>query len=184
MNIRALIAVLALAITSLQAQQEGAAKPAKPEGAKQTSSPSAYRFEYTLAELSGKQKITARKFEILTSERGSVQSSSKVAMPVGSFGTGVGTNTQFNYVDLGLNANMHYTSAGDGAIRLDVDVSMTVLVPPETTSSTASPWPQATRTVKMQISTEVKPGVPTSIGTVEDVASTHAFELSVTATPR
>jgi hypothetical protein len=182
MKIRALLAVAALAITSLHAQQESAPKPAaKPEGAKQTSSASAYRFEYTLTELSGKQKVNARKFEILASDRGSVMANSKVAVPL-TVGP-PGGNMQFNYVDLGLNANMHFITAGDGLIHLDVDVNMTFLVPTEPSVSTGINAP-ITRTVRMQIATEVKPGVPTSIGTVEDVASTHAYELSVTAMPR
>lgn len=181
MKIRALMAVAALAITSLHAQQENAKPAAKPEGTKQTSGAGAYRFEYTLTELNGKQKVNARKFEILASDRGSVAANSKVAVPTGSFGGGA--NTQFSYVDLGLNAHMHFLTTGDGLIHLDIDVNMTFLVAPEPTP-TGGTTPPVTRTVKMEIATEVKPGVPTSIGTVEDVASTHAYELSVTATPR
>jgi hypothetical protein len=181
MKIRALMAVAALAITSVHAQQENAKPIAKPEGAKQTSSGGAYRFEYTLTELNGKQKVNARKFEILAANRGSVQAASKVTVPTGSFGGGA--NTQFTYVDLGMNAHMHFTMSGEGLIDLDVDVSMTFLVAQEPTPA-AGTSPPVTRTVKMEIATEVKPGVPTSIGTVEDVASTHSYELSVTATPR
>ena len=184
MKIRVLMVVAALAITSLHAQQENAKPTAKPEGPKQTSGAGAYRFEYTLTELNGKQKVNARKFEILASDRGSVMANSKVAVPTGSFGVGGGVNTQFSYVDLGLNANMHFIAGGDGPIHLDVDVTMTFLVAPEPAVSAGTNQPVTTRTIKMQIATEVKPGVPTSIGTVEDVASTHAYELSVTATPR
>ena len=90
-------------------------------------------------------------------------------------------NTQFTYMDVGLNANMHFVTGGEGMINLDVEVSMTFLVATEAPSSGAN-IPTGTRSVKMQIATEVKPGVPTVLGTVEDVASTHSFELSVTAT--
>lgn len=183
MKIRRLIAVVALAIASLHAQQESAQKPvAKPEGTgRHALAP--YRFEYTLTEWNGKQKVNTRRFEILASDRGSMAANSKVAVPVGSFGTGTGTNTQFTYVDLGLNAIMHFVTTGDGVINLDIDVSMTFLVPTEPAVSGGTNMP-VTRSVKMQIATEVKPGVPTSLGTVEDVASTHAYELSVTANQR
>ncbi len=182
MKIRALLAVAALAFTSLYAQQESAPKPAaKPEGAGRHDALAPYRFEYTLTEWSGKQKVNMRKFEILASDRGSVSANSKVAVPLTAGPTGA--SVQFSYVDLGLNANMHFVTSGDGLIHLDVEVTMTFLVPTEPAVSAGMNMP-VTRTIKMMIATEVKPGVPTSLGTVEDVASTHAYELSVTANPR
>lgn len=183
MKIRALIAVAALAISSLHAQQESVQKPAaKSEGAGRHDALATYRFEYTLTELNGKQKVNTRRFEILASDRGSVMTSSKVAVPLTPSSPNTG-NTQFNYVDLGLNANMHFVTSGDGLIHLDAEVIMTFLVPAAPAVSEGMNMP-VIRTVKMQIATEVKPGVATSLGTVEDVASTHAYELSVTATPR
>jgi len=79
MKIQALIVVAVLAVTSLQAQQgSDSAKPVKLEGAKEVSTAGAYRFQYTLTELNGKQKINERKFEFMTSDKGSVQSISKI----------------------------------------------------------------------------------------------------------
>lgn len=183
MNIRALIAVAALALASLQAQQTSSAKPgakpeaATPESAKETTSAGAYKFEYTLTELSGKQKINERKFEMLTSDRGSVQSNSRVPVQ-----TGGGGGTQFSYVELGLNASMHFVKMNE-VLQLNVEVSMNFLVPPPAPAVAPTGGPE-TRSIRMQIGTEIKPGVPTTIGTVEDVASTHAYALSVTAVPR
>jgi hypothetical protein len=180
MKIRALIGFAAMAITLVHAQQ-----PQQQEAARQQSKPTAFRFEYTLTELSGKQKINTRKFEIMTGNKGSLRSSSKIAVPVGSFGTGAsGVNTQFTYVDLGLRAEMEsVTMKPEGMISLWVEVDETFLVPSEPTSSGAIPPGPSTRQVVVRTATEVKPGVPTVLGIVEDVASTHSFELSVTATP-
>lgn len=180
MKIRALIGFAAMAMTLVHAQQ-----PQQQEGAK-PSKPGAFRFEYTLTELNGKQKINVRKFEIMTGNRGSLKSTSKVAIPVGTFGSGGSggsTNTQFSYVDLGLKAEMESVAMREGLISLYVEVDETFLVPAESTSSGALSLPPSTRQVIVRTATEVKPGVPTVLGTVEDVASTHSFELSVTATP-
>jgi hypothetical protein len=177
MKIRALIGFAAMAITLIHAQQ-----PQPQEGGKQPSKPAAFRFEYTLTELSGKQKINVRKFEIMTTSRGSLRSSSKVAAPVASL-SGSGVNTQFTYVDLGLSAEMESVTMKEGMISLNVEVDETFLVPSEPTASGTAVLPPSTRQVRMRTATDVKPGVPTVLGTVEDVASTHSFELSVTATP-
>jgi len=191
MKITSLMAVAVLGISSLYAQQADAPKPAntatsRPETTKQAAKPTVYRFEYTLTELSGKQKINVRKFEVLTSDRGNVLASTRVPVPTTGFGTPgpPGVAIQYQFMELALNANMHFTTGGDGVIHLDVEVSMNFIVAPEHPPSGADALPAGSRLIKMQIATEVKPGVPTSIGTVEDVASTHAYELSVTATPR
>jgi hypothetical protein len=179
MKVRALMVVVLLAIGSLRAQQESNAKsPTKAEATREVST-AAYRFQYSLTELNGKQKISERRFEILTSDRGSVQSSSRLAVATGSLG---GTNTQYTYVDIGLNASMHFTKSSDGTIQLGVEVSMSFVAPAPSTSS-LNPGPD-TRTIKMQVGTDIRPGVPTIVGTIEDVASAHVYELSVTATPR
>ena len=89
MKIQALIVIAVLAVTSLQAQQgSDSAKPVKPEGAKELSTAGAYRFQYTLTELNGKQKINEHRFECMTSDKGSVLSISKIAVPVGAYGAG------------------------------------------------------------------------------------------------
>lgn len=183
MNLRTLVIVVLLAATSLRAQQaqpEPTTRSAGNSATARQAADRAYRFEYTLSELDGKQKINTRKFEILTSDHGSVRASSRVAVPTSGTAT-AGAAVQYTYMDLGLNANMHFTTSSEGTIRLSVDVGMTFLVAADRANSGLGP---TTRHIQMEIATELKPGVPTSIGTVEDVASTHAYELSVTAAPK
>jgi len=184
MKIKALVVLIFLASGSIIAQQADAPKdgnqPAKAE--KPVRQP--YRFVYSLTELSGKQKINTRKFDFLTSNRGEVHAGSKVAVPTGAFSTNKGVNTQFQYVDTGFTAEMSWEPRTDGDIDLYIQVDMTFLVTPETPVPDSSLPATPVRTIKMQIDTRVKPGVPTVVGSVEDVASTHSYELSVTANPR
>jgi hypothetical protein len=181
MKINALIVSMVLSVSPMIAQQAGAAKDtnppaAKKEQAKQT--PRAWRFEYTLIEINGKQRTNVRKFDVLTSSRAEVHSSSRVPIPVGAV-TGNG-NTQFTYTEVGLTASMQCFPHPEGEIDLQVEVSMTFVVNPETPSSNLPP---ITRQIRMKVDTQIKAGVPTVLETVDDVASTHSYELSVTATP-
>lgn len=171
--LRVLIVVAAVAMTSLHAQQEDAKQPSKP---------AAFRFEYTLTELNGKQKINARKFEITTGNRGSLTSATKIPIVTAS-----SPQVSYTYVDVGLTAEMESVAMKDGMISLSVEVDESFVLPESASSGAASPALKGLapniRQFKMRTTTAVKPGVPTVLGTIEDVASTHSFELSVTATP-
>jgi hypothetical protein len=181
MKIKALIISMVLVAGSLSAQQAEAHKDTTPPAAKKEQASPAlrtYRFEYTLSEISGKQKINVRKFDLLTNNRAEVNSNSRVPIPVGAGG---GTNTQYTYAEVGLTASMHCYPHPEGEIDLQVEVGMTFLVNQETPSSNLPPM---TRHIKMNVDTQIKPGVPTVLETIDDIASTHSYELSVTATPR
>jgi hypothetical protein len=166
--------VAAVAMTSLHAQQQ--------EDAKQPSKPAAFRFEYTLTELNGKQKVNIRKFEITTGNRGGLTSATKIPIVTAS-----SPQVSYSYLDVGLIAEMESVAMKEGMISLSVEVNESFVVPESASSGAASVAPKVLapniRQFKMRTTTEVKPGVPTVLGTIEDVASTHSFELSVTATP-
>jgi hypothetical protein len=172
MKIRALIGFAAMAITLVHAQQ-----PQQQEDAKQPSKPAAFRFEYTLTELNGKQKVNARKFEIVTGNRGSLTSATKIPIVTAS-----SPQVSYTYLDVGLIAEMESVAMKEGRISFSVNVDESFVIPESAPSSPALGTPSI-RQFKMRTTTEVKPGVPTVLGTIEDVASTHSFELSVTATP-
>jgi hypothetical protein len=184
MKVKALVVLIILAASSIVAQQAEAGKDSNQPAKVEKSVRQPYRFEYSLTELSGKTKINTRKFEILTSNRGELHAGSKVALPIGSFGAGKGVSTQFQYVDTGFTAEMNFDPRTDGEIDLHIQVNMTFLVNPETPAADSSLPPTPVRTINMQIDSRIKPGAPTLLGTVEDVASTHSYELSVTANSR
>ncbi|HEV3039371.1 MAG TPA: hypothetical protein VHA33_16465 [Candidatus Angelobacter sp.] len=188
MKLKALIiSVVLAAAASMSAQQADAPKDTSPPAAKDTNPPAKkekpnfnsskpWRFEYTLTEISGKQRTNVRKFDLLTNNRAEVHSNSRVPVPVGM----VTSNRQYSYTEVGLSANMKCFPHPEGEIDLHVEVSMTFLVSQENPSSDLPP---VTREIRMNVDTQIKPGVPIVLETVDDVASTHSYELSVTATP-
>ena len=190
MRMQALAVVAVLAVSSLNAQQAEAAKEtgaarqentteAKQERSNPTQKLEALRFQYTLAELNGKQKINARTFEILTTHRGEMKSRSRMPVAMGA---------SVQYLEVGLSADMDFTTRAEEEIALRIGVDMDSAVPPDSEGSDAaakkvSPEP-IVRQTHIQADTEVKLGVPTVIARVEDVASAHSYELSVTVTRR
>jgi hypothetical protein len=178
---KAIVVLIILGITSLAAQEANAPKKTNSaagneEQAKPSSKQAVYRFEYTLTELNGKQKINSRKFDILTNSRGEMRTGSRIPVPTGA-------PSQFSYVDTGLTAEMRYVPRNDGDIDLHVDVNMNFIASPDSPAGGSSTGGVITRSINIRVDTQIKPGAPTVLGTVEDVASTHSYELSVTANP-
>jgi len=174
-----------LATASLKAQQTASkdadvAKQENAAGTKQEPSKRShlYRCQYTLAELNGKERINARTFEILTTGRGEMSTGSKIP-----FETATG-NRQFQYSDVGLDFNMDVAPLGEEEVSLRVDAMMTTLVKSEDVAQGKNTIQglAVTRRTTIKANTAVKLGVPTVIGRIEDVASTHSFELSVKVT--
>ncbi len=85
--------------------------------------------------------------------------------------------TRYQPVSVGLNAEMHFMPASEGDVYLSADVNLMFLVAPDGAASGAPP---TLRTVTTRADTRVKVGVPTVLSVIEDVASTHSYELSVT----
>lgn len=189
MRIQALMLAAFLATASLNAQQTASkdadvAKQENAAGTKQEPSKRShlYRCQYTLTELNGKERINARTFEILTSGRGELSTGSDIPFETGN--PGGGGNRQFQYSEVGLNFNMDVGPLGEEKVSLRVDAVMTTLVKSEDVTqgkNTIQGLTVARRTT-IRANTAAEIGVPTVIGRIDDVASTHSFELSVKVT--
>jgi len=181
MKINRVVLCVILAAGSLGAQEANPPKQAPAAETHPQEFKQPYRFEYTLTELNGKQRINTRKFEILTNEQGEMHTGSRIPVPVGGSG---GQPTQYTEVDTGLTVDMRCRPRADGEINLHVQVDMTFIAASEPAAPGSSFNPPVTRSIRTRVDSQIKPGVPTVLGTVEDVASSHSYELSVTANPR
>jgi hypothetical protein len=178
MKIRTAILCLVLAAASLSAQDANAPKQAPAAETRPQEFKQPFRFEYTLTELNGKQRINTRKFDILTNDQGEMHAGSQVPVPIN------GSTTNFEKLDTGLTVEMRCLPRADGEIHLHVEAAMKFLAASEGAASGPSSNPPVTRNINIRVDSQIKPGVPTVLGTVEDVASSHSYELSVTANPR
>lgn len=138
MRIRVLLIMVILAIGSLKAQEMEPPKGAVVATPTQNRVP--YRFQYTLAELNGKERINARTFDILTTGRGEMQTSSHLPVVEGGE-SNLKVNQQFSFHDVGLNFNMDVMPLTASAINASA-LTITV-ISASTRSKTAfymTPW--------------------------------------------
>jgi hypothetical protein len=150
------------------AQEEKAEKKAEEPFPKNT-----YHVEFTIRELDGNKQVNARHYLMNVSNRewGRLRSGSRVPVTLMTHGT-----TETQYQDVNMNIDCRPETVGE-EVQLGIKVQSSSLANPE--QVTSSP---VFREQQLNVTTTVAPGKPTLIGSIDDVTSSHRFEIEVTAT--
>ena len=79
-----------------------------------------YRLTYTVTEMDGSKQVGTQHFAMImaSGQETSIKLGSKVPVATGSYsaGSNVGVQTQFTYIDVGMNFDVTLTAMGDGAM--------------------------------------------------------------------
>lgn len=135
---------------------------------------SAYRLEFTLAELEDGKKINTRSYSMLA-QAGGALSKLRIGLRV-PVATG---NTQFQYMDVGMNIDCRVQEQ-EGSLVLSTIIESSNVTPPPA-QSVSVPNQPVVRQVRADLSTVVNPGKPTLISSMDDPISRHQFQIEVTA---
>ena len=93
--------------------------------------------------------------------------------------TGSGGNTQFTYIDVGVNIDCTITEHGAG-VGLNANVDLSMIAPPE---KGVPPAPNPTITqVRFNLNADLPPGKPTAVTSVDDPVTMRKFEVEATVT--
>jgi hypothetical protein len=162
-----LFLVTLLLAGSALAQNEN--KP--PEGTK------FYKLDFVIKELEAGKVTSTRSFVMSIGQvgpfnSGSVRTGDKVAVPTGSFGGG---NTQYTYVDLGVNIDCRLQGVVDNQLLITITADISSL------ASQGSP-PVVAQT-KWNSGATVPLRKPTVLFSADGAASKRQIQLEVTATP-
>lgn len=135
-----------------------------------------YRVELTIKELDGNKQVNSRRYlmNVIEKEWGQVRSQSRV--PVPAIGGG---STMFQYENVNMNIDCRPETVGED-VQLGIRVQSKGLANPGgALEATMSP---VTREEQLNVTATITPGKPTLVGSIDDVTSTHRFEIEVTAT--
>ncbi|HXZ70657.1 MAG TPA: hypothetical protein VEH31_07285, partial [Streptosporangiaceae bacterium] len=140
-----------------------------------------YHLDYVIRELDSGKVINQRKYSLSVEgsgrrESGHVRVGRRV--PVAVAGTAAGPNPQYTYMDVGLNLDCNLQEQADGLL-LQTMVEMSSVV---TGGELAAPGVPVTRQARASMASLLTLGKPTVIGTLDDVDSTHTYQIEVTAT--
>lgn len=149
-----------------------------PVWAVQAQESTTYKVDFTIRDTGDAGGKTGRKFSLLVN-RG-VKSTFKVGnrVPVSTGGSNSGTlvNTQFTYIDVGLNIDCVVVESGAKfGMHADMDIS-TAVMPEKSANAQQNP---TISQIRLNIDTTITPGKPTVIASFDDPVTSRKFDIDV-----
>jgi len=152
--------------------------------------PIVYKVEYRIRDGSDAASKSGRRYTMLmdTTGRSTFKVGERVPVATGSFQSGPGgvgvnplVNTQFNYLDIGVNIDTNVKEQ-DGKVSLfsSMDIS-TIVEHKQQAGSTVLSNPTVAQ-IRVIVSTQVTPGKPTLVASIDDPVTQHHFDVEAVVT--
>ena len=147
-----------------------------------------FRLTYTLTDFDGDKRVGTQHYSIVlvAGQRATFKQGSKIPVATGSYNNGTNANspagaqTQFTYLDVGMNFDSTLDQVAGGAIlRAKVEQSS---VAPEPANIAGVAEPIIRQSVFEGYSV-LTPGKPATLGSVDVVGSTHRLDITVLMEP-
>jgi type II secretory pathway component GspD/PulD (secretin) len=145
-----------------------------------------YHLTYTVTELDGSKQIGTEHYAmIMTSgQTATLKLGSKIPVATGSYSAGgstpAGVQTQFTYIDVGMNFDATLTEMGNNAM-LKSSVEQSSVAPEK--SDIAGVQEPIVRQASLKGETFLVPGKPVLLGTMDIPGSTSRLQIEVTMEP-
>ena len=169
--------ILALALACLVPQNSARAAQntdkEKSTGAAQSKQTTAYRLEYSISELDDGKRVNGRTYALLLTEDdwGKIRVGNRVP-----YSTTIGTQaSSIQYQDVGMNIDSRLREQENG-IFLRTNLEWSSVASRENSSNPVF------RQLRFDSTSVIPVGKPTVLGMMDDVTSTHRYEIEVTAT--
>ena len=141
----------------------------------------AYRLTFTLADSENGKRIGIQHFSIIVAagQRTTLKQGSKIPVMTGSFQHEGGAQTQFQYLDIGMNFDATLSDSPDG-IWLKSKIEQSSLGQPSLIAGVQEP---VIRQSVLEGTASMKVGKPLTLGSVDVAGSTRHVDIEVVAEP-
>jgi hypothetical protein len=136
-----------------------------------------YKVDFTIRDTGDAGGKTGRKFSLLVNrgQKSTFKVGNRVPVATGNSSGNALVNTQFTYIDVGLNIDCTVVESGPKfALHADMDISTAVM--PEKTASVQNP---TISQIRLNIDTTVAPGKPTVVASFDDPVTARKFDIDV-----
>ena len=136
-----------------------------------------YRLSYTITEMDGPKRIGTQHFAmvVVSGGRTTLKQGSKFPIATGVYNPGSGTQTQFTYLDVGLNFDASLDESANG-VRLRTKVERSSIS--EEPSGVGTQDPIVRQTV-LEGTSILTPGKPVVLGSLDVPSSTRHLDIEV-----
>jgi hypothetical protein len=149
-----------------------------------------YRVEYRIRDGSDAAAKTGRRYTMLIENhnKGTFKVGDRIPVATGSFQPGVGgvgvnplVNTQFTYIDIGVNIEA-YLAEDNGKITLNSNLDISTLVEHKAAQPSQVPPNPTVAQIKIAGISSVPAGKPTLVASIDDPVTQRKFDVEVTIT--
>jgi hypothetical protein len=135
-----------------------------------------FKVDFTVRDSGDAGGKTGRKYSMLV--YGGTKGTFKIGnrVPVTTGPGGVGQNTQFTYVDVGVNIECTVQEAASGKIALHGDLDLSTAITPDK----PAPAPTISQ-IRMSFDTAIPPGKATSVASFDDPVTSRKFDVEAVA---
>lgn len=136
-----------------------------------------YRLTYTITDSDAGKAIGTQHLSMVVTngQHTSMKEGSKIPVATGSIGKGDDLQTQFTYVDIGMNFDSTISEIANG-VRLQSKVEQSSLGQPSSIAGVTEP---VVRQTVLQGTSFLKLGKPVMLGSVDVPNTTHHFDIAV-----
>ena len=151
---------------------------------------SVYRVDITIRDSSGTAKPATRRYSILIRQNsaGTFKLGDRVPVATGSFQPGVGgvgvnpmVNTQYTYLDTGVNIEAHLHDDPSGRVELQANIDISSIATHQPAGAAPAPNPTVSQS-RIVANATLPVGKPTLVASVDDPASNHKLDIEATIT--
>jgi len=151
----------------------------------QTAGHAAYRLDFAISEFESGKKVNTRNYVMLIQQdhKGQFRVGSRVPVVTGSFSPSTSNatvNTQFQYLDVGVNIDCHLSGSDENNLTLDGTAEVSGVAGAGGTPGTASE--PVVRQEKTSFTASIPTGKTTLLASVDEVDAPRKMEIQVTAT--
>ena len=141
----------------------------------------AYRLAYTITELDGDKTVSTQHMSMVAviGQHTSVKEGDKIPLATGTTGENNTTQTQFTYIDVGMNFDATIEQQGEG-VSLKSKVEQSSVGPTNTIAGVAEPVIRQTVLEGFSILTL---GKPVMLGSIDVPTTTRRFDIAVVLEP-
>lgn len=147
-----------------------------------------YKVDYIFSEFQDSKRVNARSYMVLVraGEKASIRLGSRVPIVTGIFPPGSSkeggnplVQTQYQYLDIGMNIDCHLDQPTDSGIALVTNVDVSRIAPVSADNGTGQP---TVRQTKIELHSIVPLGKQTVLTSADEVDGTGRFQVEVTVT--
>jgi Bacterial type II/III secretion system short domain len=136
-----------------------------------------YRLTYTITEMDGTRRISSQQFAMIVAsgQKTTLKQNSRVPAATGSYSAGGSVQTQFTYIDVGINFDATLDEFANGA-RLRTLIDQSAVVPQEKDAAVQQP---VIRHATLEGASFLAPGKPLMLGSLDIPGSTRRLDVEV-----